>query len=317
MWAGDGNVLWQKVYAELDRLEACRAKPLTPPPPPKPEVSVTAGSGVIEGGSAVFTVTASPAPATPLSVSVVVTQSGDFGVSTGIKTVTVPTGGSVSHTVATVGDNTDEADGSVTVTLNTGIGYTVSTSQGAASVAVSDDDQPPPPPPPSIPEVSIAAGSGVTEGQNAVFTITAGPAPSAPLSVTVTVAQTGDYGVSTGSRTVTVLTGGSVSHTVATVGDQVDEADGAVTVTVNAGNGYTVSSTRNTATVDVSDDDATTVALAADPDDDAVAEDGGTREITLTLGRTLTTGEALTAPLAVSGATVVVMPPARFCPGLP
>ncbi len=51
----------------------------------------------------------------------------------------------------------------------------------------------PTPTPAATPEVSIAAGNGVTEGGNATFTITAHPAPVAPLSVNLTVAQSGDY----------------------------------------------------------------------------------------------------------------------------
>ncbi|MCY3950920.1 MAG: fibronectin type III domain-containing protein, partial [bacterium] len=68
------------------------------------------------------------------------------------------------------------------------------------------------PPPPGTPEVSVTAGAGVTEGAAAVFTVTAAPAPSAPLAVSVTVTQRGDYGVSTGSKTVMVPTGGSAQY---------------------------------------------------------------------------------------------------------
>ena len=409
-WQGAGpNALWQEVYAELDRLEACRATPDTPDTPESdPEISVTAGSGVTEGGSASFTVTASPAPSAPLTVTLTVTQQGDYGVSTGVKTVTIPTTGSKSYAVATAGDSADEADGSVTVTLKAGQGYSVSSTRGAATVAVSDDDDPPP----ATPEISVSAGSGITEGGSASFTITASPAPASPLTVTLAVTQQGDYGVSTGTKTVTVPASGSKAYTVATAGDSADEADGSVTVTLqagsgytvssqgtatvvvsddddpapatpqlsvtagsgitegvtarfvlkaspalaspltvtvtvtqqgdygvstgaktvtipvsgskaytvatagdsadeasgsvtltlNAGQGYTVSSTRGEASVSVSDDDATTVTLAADAQD-AIAEDGGVREITLTLGRALAAGERLTVPLEVSGAT--------------
>ncbi len=45
--------------------------------------------------------------------------------------------------MATGDDSADEADGSVSATLNTGTGYTVSATASAATVAVSDDDDPP------------------------------------------------------------------------------------------------------------------------------------------------------------------------------
>ena len=238
--------VWDEVVVELTALEAASAQT---PPPPTPEVSVTAGSGVTEGGDAVFTVTASPAPTSNLAVSVTVSQSGDYGATTGQRTVTIPTTGSVTLTIATTDDSTDETDGSVTATVNAGSGYTVSSTQGAATVAVSDDDDAP------TPVVSVSAGSGITEGGDAVFTVTASPAPAANLDVSVTVSQSGDYGAATGQRTVTVPTTGSVTLTVGTTDDNADETDGSVTATVNAGGGYTVSSTQGAATVSVADDD--------------------------------------------------------------
>jgi len=53
----------------------------------------------------------------------------------------------VQHTVATVNDSVDEPNGAVTVTLQAGSGYTVSTSQGTASVTVADNDAAPVEPP--------------------------------------------------------------------------------------------------------------------------------------------------------------------------
>ena len=86
---------------------------------------------------------------------------------------------------------------------------------------------------------SIAAGSGVTEGGNTSPTLTASPAPASPLSVSVTVAQSGDY-----------ATSGSPTYTVTTV----DEPPGSVTVTLATGQGYTVRSA-STATMAVADND--------------------------------------------------------------
>ncbi|MDE0605494.1 MAG: hypothetical protein OXI18_13925, partial [bacterium] len=239
-----GDARWTPFRAALECLEGT-------PPPATPEISVTAGSGVVEGSDASFTVTADPAPTQPLSVNVTVSQSGDFGATTGSRTVTVPTSGTATLTVATTDDDADEPDGSVSVTVANGSGYTVSTTQGSATVNVADDDDPPP----AVPEVSVTAGSGITEGGDASFTVTADPAPAQPLSVSVTVAQSGDFGASTGSRTVSVPTSGTVAVTVSTSDDDADEADGSVTVTVADGSGYTVSTTQSSATVNVADDD--------------------------------------------------------------
>ena len=105
-----------------------------------PEVSVTAGSDVTEDSDGTFTLTASPKPTAALAVNVTVSQSGDYGATTGARAVTIPTTGTYTLTVSTIGDSNDETDGSVTVTVDSGTGYTVSTSSSAANVAVFDDD---------------------------------------------------------------------------------------------------------------------------------------------------------------------------------
>ena len=302
-----------------------------------PEVTVTAGGDVAEGTDATFTVTATPAPQAALTVTVEITQTGDYATTTGTQTVTIPTGGAYTLTVATTDDSTDEADGTVTATVDTGVGYTVSTTAAAASVAVSDNDPPPdcvsdrtlgrardyydlnrnrapgygknwrrvliafgdvtdnliepftaaearqsetrwtgwrpfrealeciekarqdPTPPPADPEISITAGTDVTEGTDATFTITATPTPAADLTVTVEITQTGDHATTTGTQTVTIPTTGSYTLTIPTT----DEADGAITATVNTGTGYTISTTNSDATVNVADDDTPEITITA------------------------------------------------------
>ena len=236
--------VWDLVVAELTALEAAAQQT----PPPTPEVSITAGGGVTEGGDATFTLTASPAPAADLAVTVTVATTGDYGAATGQRTVTIPASGSVTVTVGTTDDNADETDGSVTATVNAGGGYTVSASQGAATVSVADNDDAPV----VVPVVSITVGGGITEGGDAVFTLSASPTPSSALDVTVTVTASGDFGASTGQRTVTIPTSGSVTLTVGTTDDSADESNGSITVTLNGGSGYTGS---GSATVTVADDD--------------------------------------------------------------
>ena len=237
-WAG-----WGPFREALECIE--KAQQDQAPPPVEPEIAVTAGAGVTEGGDAVFTITAAPAPHTALSVDVTLTQTGDF-VSTGTQSVTIGTSGAYTLTVATADDSADEADGSVTATIGTGTGYTVSTSSGAATVAVADND---------IPEITITAGTDVTEGGDAVFTIAADPVPHTALDVAVEITQTGDLGAAAGTRTVTIPATGTYTLTVATTDDSDDEADGSITATVSTGAGYTVSSANSAATVAVADDD--------------------------------------------------------------
>ncbi len=246
-WSG-----WTQVRQELERIEACaghggvagRHYPLSAPT--VPEITLSGGSPVTEGGDATFTLTATPAPASDIQVSVTVSETGRFAAAgeAGPRTVTVGAGGTADFTVATDDDATDEADGSIDAAVTAGEGYTVG-SAAAASVAVADND---------TPKVNITAASGGTEGGDATFTLTATPAPASELSVSVTVTATGDYGVTTGDRTVTIPTSGRATLTVATEGDDTDEPNGSATATLNAGDGYTVGAL-SSLTADILDND--------------------------------------------------------------
>ncbi len=121
-------------------------------PVPVPVVTISSSSAaVVEGGSAVFTVTADTAPAADLAVSVTVAVSGDYGVTAGTRTVTIPAGAtSKTLTVATSGDTVDEPDGTVTATVTADSGsYTVG-QPPSRTVHIRDDDDSPPP---VVPEV--------------------------------------------------------------------------------------------------------------------------------------------------------------------
>ena len=210
-----------------------------------PEITVTGGSGITEGGDAVFTVHSSPAPASDLAVTVTVADdaAGDFlsQGDEGAVTVTVLAGRtSATLPLSTENDGTDDPDGSVTVTVNDGSGYTVG-SPATGAVALADDDDPVPDP--VIPELRLSVGSAVDEGGNAVFTVHADRAPQTDLTVALTVAQTGDVlGDPAGSRQLTLGAGAmSAVLSLSTTDDGVDEPDGSVNVTLDAGTGYTVS----------------------------------------------------------------------------
>ena len=160
------------------------------------------------------------------------------------------------------------------------------------------------------PVITVTAGSGVTEGTKASFTLKADPVPAEELDVSVTVVQTGAIADASvlGARTVAIPAGQTeAAFTVATLNDETDEPAGAVTVTVNEGTGYTVedegagtgTSAGGSASTVVEDDDATSVALTA-PEGD-LPEASGTKTLTLTLGRALLEGERLVVPLAFAG----------------
>ena len=263
-------------YGSLKFKTKADSEPTSPPPPPTPELSIAAGVDITEGAQATFTLTASPAPTQSLSVSVTPSQSGAFGVGSTAKTVTIGTSGTATVTFATTNDSVDEADGSVTATVDNGTGYTVSSSKGSATLAVADDD---------VPELSIASDGNVTEGSAASFTISASPTPHTALTANVDVTAAGSFGVTTGARTVTIPTSGSQSFTVSTSGDTTDEPHGSVTATLSSGTGYTVSSSAGSASATVSDND-----------DPPPAE----RVVSITAGSDITEGDDASFTVTVS-----------------
>ena len=132
--------------------------------PVVPEITIAAAaSSVTEGMAAEFTLSADPAPAATLAVSVVLTVTGGASPATlqqGAQTVTVPSGDSTTPvtvtiaagassarlTAATAGDDVDGPDRTLTATVSPGSGYTLG-SMASASVTVLDDDEPTEPEP--------------------------------------------------------------------------------------------------------------------------------------------------------------------------
>ena len=298
-YADRGWPRWVPVVTALECLEGA--------PPTKPVITVAGGSGVTEGGDAVFTVSASPAPAENLTVSLMIADDGasDFLASgdEGKKTVTIAANqASAELTVSTQDDIVDEADGSVTATVQAASGYTPSGTNASASVSVSDDDDPP-----ATPVVSISAGADVDEGGNAVFTVSASPAPTANLTVSLTVADDGasDFLASgdEGKKTVTIAANqASADLTVPTQNDSVDEADGSVTATVQAASGYTPSDTNGSASVAVSDDDDPPATPELSLSAGSAVDEGGNATFTITADPAPQSDLTVTWAVAQSGA---------------
>ena len=229
---------------------------------PVPVITIAGGtSDVEEGEGASFTVNASPAPTTNLDVSVAVSQSGAFVASgdRGAKTVTITANTTSStYTVPTVNDMMDESNGSVTVTVNQGTGYTVG-STAVATVTVNDNDTAAVNISTATVMVTEAAGAGRTED----YTVVLATLPSHGVTITVTSSDATAATVSPATLTFTTSNWNSAQTvTVMGVDDSVDQT-GNRSVTISHGatssdgnyNGNTISIPSVTAAV-VDDDGA-------------------------------------------------------------
>ena len=205
----------------------------------RPVITIGAGPKISEGGTARFTLTASPRPAAPIDVAVSVTEKGEFA-SQGQKdqrTVRIGTDGIGSLGVATDSDAIDEDDGYITARLVGGQAYAVG-SPASASVDVSDGGAP-------TPRISVRAlSSTIVEGGTASFELTASPRPAAPLDVRVEITDSGSFASQgeAGTRTVTIGTNGRTAIDVETENDLVSEPDGSLTARVLSDAGYLVTS---------------------------------------------------------------------------
>ena len=150
-----------------------------------------------------------------------------------------------------------------------------------------------------LPAVSIAgASSPVTEGMAAAFEVTLGAAAPGPLTVALSVAESGSALSGTPPASVSFAQGDtSATLSVPTQGDQVVEADSAVTATVTAGAGYTLGAA-SSATVTVEDDDEAAFTVTAAPE--AIAE-GESATLTVAISNGATFAEDQSVALSVSG----------------
>ena len=177
-----------------------------------PVITVTAvNTSVAEGQPVVFTLTATPPPGASLMVNFHIAFTGNYvtGVSAGPKDRVIGVGGAYTLTLLTTDDGVIEPDGSVTVTLATGTGYTLG-NPATASVTVTDNGLPPAQPPVAsgtIPVASVAVGAMRDVDVSGAFTGTVDSYTadsSDDTKATITVTATGGGATATQTFTVTV-----------------------------------------------------------------------------------------------------------------
>ncbi len=149
-----------------------------------PVITISGGTAVTEGAGAQFTINASPAPSSNLTVDLNVSDvaGSDFVASNheGSQTVVITAGQtSATYTVPTVSDTNSEASGDVTVTVGGDLNarvYRVG-STFSATVTVNDDD-------PGI-TLSVPGPLRLLETGSATYTVALNAAPTADVEVSV------------------------------------------------------------------------------------------------------------------------------------
>ena len=246
-------------------------------PPTHPYDNTARLDTALEGGS-IYLAVYGVVRGEPLSVSLTVTEVGSYldldgegaqgyeDLGNGNLRVTLPVGQLIESVAIPLLENAvKEADGSVTITIESdpGRSYIPSVGRGTLTIPVKDNDTPP--------TVSLSAADDLTEGARLTYTLTRTWEPGqshGELSVNVRLAQTGDYitwptahqpdaggpvtiPVNFAARSLTA------TLTLETEGDEASEADGSVIATIlaDAGGSY----------VTGADSDHTTKLLDNDP----------------------------------------------------
>ncbi len=256
-----------------------------------PVVTVASDGDVTEGADAEFILTrASEDTGAALTVTFSVTGGGSALSDDPPTTATIPANATtVTVTLATEDDNTDEPNATLTLTLADGAAYDLG-SDSAATLIVRDND--------GTPALS-AADAEASEDADLVFELTLDPASSQEVTVdyeiTADTAQAADYAGTT-SGTVTFAPG-ETSKDVALdlVDDTADEPDETVTLTLSGLIG-TASIADGAATGTIADNDLPVVTVASDGD----VTEGADAEFTLTRASE-DTGAALTVTFSVTG----------------
>ncbi len=208
-------------------------------------------------------------------------------------TFTGPSANAVTLTLSATADSTDETGdetvdidlGALNANSGTGLGGGASGSTTLATFSITD--------PSALPVLTISGGAAVTEGGAASFTVTAVPTPTSTLIINRNIADApgADFLADTdeGDNGFWVFSSGQASRTftVQTVADGTDEPSGPVTVTLRPRPSEYALGAPASATVTVNDDDGddddTTPVVSFAAGSGTVAEDGGTRNVALSI----------------------------------
>ena len=264
------------------------------------DVSMNEGNAA---GTATLSVTVHTGTGAPTSNAITVAYSTANGTATAgtdytttSNTLTIPSGtadgAAVTFTVPVLGDTVYENDETFTVTIANAVGATID--RATATVTLVNDD--------AAPTIAISGpGAAVTEGNNAVFTVTLTNATDIPVSYTyATVAGSAtegfDYTGQTGTLTFPggTASGATQTITIATIDDSQNEPSESFSVQLS---GISVGSiTTASASATIADNDGVTATIA-----NASTSEGDTGTKPLVFTVTLNTPSA--TPITIDYAT--------------
>ncbi len=277
-----------------------------------PTVSVGDAAAVAEGddddsADMTFTVTLSAASGrtvtVPYTLSGSATADADYA-DPATKSVTIAAGDTTATiTIPVTGDEVDEPNETVVVTLGAPTNATVSSAEGAGTGTgtITDDD--------ATPTATLVLDPASITENGGVSTVTATLSGASSAAVTLTVAAApvapavaGDFTLST-NRTLTIAAGATASTgavTLTAVNNALDAADRTVTVSATAAGGNGVAAPASQ-TLTITDDDGAPTVSVGDAAAVAEGDDDDSADMTFTVTLSAASGRTVTVPYTLSG----------------
>ena len=263
-------------------------------PTGQPVVTVSGPSAVTEGTVIEFTVKASPAPSSgSIRVPITFKTKGNMLRYNPTSAVNLLQGETLkTFDVGTMDDEIDEPNGSISVTVGSGNGYSLG-NETTATTSILDND---------LPRVSISASpsAGVIEGNTITFTVSADNAVNEDVTVNLTNMPDGNFfRAGTLPPTSVTIDDGDTSadsFAVETINDSNDEDDGSIAVSITSNSSLYRRGT-SSVKVPVYDDDTSKPTLSIEADETSITE-GQTIRFTVTASPQATTSLSVRGTLA-------------------
>ncbi len=262
-----------------------------------------------ETATLTFTVTLSPASGQQVTVGYADAGTGTATSGTDYTALTAGTltfaAGETTRTidVSVTGDDQDETNETVKLTLSSPTQATVSSTAGTGTGTINDDDGAPTL---SIDSPSVAEGAA---GETATLTFTVTLSPASGQQVTVGYADAGT-GTATAGEDYTALTAGTLTFAagettqtidVSVTGDDQDETNETVELTLSSPTNAAVSGTAGTGTGTITDDDGGAPTLSIDSPSVAEGAAGETSTLTFTVTLSPASSQQVTVDYADAG----------------
>ena len=220
---------------------------------------VPIASEVNEGDLVEFLITTSSIPTSDLTIAVDIREvAGNYVSQTIPEEIIIAAGESNAVvTITTERDGEGKADGFILAKLVGGEDYVLSAENETAHVVVKNVD---------VPAITITGSGLITEGADAIFTISSSFVPSVDIPIEIAIEESGRFLLESPPNRV-ILSANSLESVLrlSTEDDDNIEQNGEILVIVNPNEGYVIADpTENRASIAVRDNDTVQISLSAE-----------------------------------------------------